>query len=89
MMRTALCVEDDINSIAEEIMTYLNQRPLASDSLDGITHWWLVQQEITKNIDLVEQALEQLALEGKISKKVSANREAIYRLDPAYKPTKR
>ncbi|MCP3669610.1 MAG: hypothetical protein GY814_04125 [Gammaproteobacteria bacterium] len=81
-------MEDDVKSIAAEIMKYLHQRPMASDSLDGITHWWLVQQEITKNMDLVEQALTQLAQEGKVSKKMSANREAIYSLDPAYKPTK-
>ncbi len=78
-------VEDDVKSIAAEIMTYLHQRPMASDSLDGITHWWLVQQAITKNIDLVEQALEQLAQEGKVSKKMNTNREAIYSLNPGNK----
>jgi len=88
MMRHVLCVEDDVKSIAGEIMSYLYERPMASDSLDGITHWWLVQQAITKNIDLVEQALEQLAQEGKVSKKINNNRESIYSLNPSYKPKK-
>ncbi len=73
MLRQVLFVEDNVDSIAEEIMAYLRERPMASDSLDGITHWWLVQQAITKNMELVEQALEQLTEEGKILKKTNAN----------------
>ncbi len=74
--------DDDVNSIAAEIMTYLHRRPMASDSLDGITHWWLVQQAIVKNKRLVEQALTHLAQEGKIVKRIGSNSEAIYSLDP-------
>ena len=77
--------EDDVDSIAAEIMSYLHRRPMASDSLDGITHWWLVQQAIVKNEVLVEKALDQLAREGKILKKVSGNAEAIYSLKPGKK----
>ncbi len=74
--------DDDVNSVAAEIMTYLHRRPMASDSLDGITHWWLVQQAIVKNKRLVEQALTHLAQEGKIVKRIGSNSEAIYSLDP-------
>ncbi len=77
-----MCSDDDVNSIAAEIMTYLHRRPMASDSLNGITHWWLVQQAIVKNTKLVEQALTNLALEGKVIKKVGSNSEAVYSLDP-------
>ena len=80
--------EDEVRSVAAEIMRYLQERPMASDSLDGITHWWLVQQAIEKNLSLVEQALEELAKEGKISKQVNTNSDAIYSLNPAYKPVK-
>ena len=77
-----MCKEDDVNSIAAEIMTYLHRRPMASDSLDGITHWWLVEQAVVKNKKLVEQALAHLAHEGKVVKRVSSDSEAIYSLDP-------
>ena len=70
-------------------MTYLHQRPGASDSLEGIAHWWLVQQAIEKNIDLLEQALEQLANEGKVSKKTNTNSDAIYSLNPTNKSMKK
>ena len=77
-----MCKEDDVNSIAAEIMAYLHRRPMASDSLDGITHWWLVEQAVVKNKKLVEQALAHLAHEGKVVKRVSSDSEAIYSLDP-------
>ena len=77
--------EGDVEFIASEIMEYLQRRPLASDTLEGITHWWLVQQAIVRNTDLVERALEQLAHEGKVSKKMNATSEAVYRLNPLYK----
>ena len=82
-----MCAEDNPNTIATEIMTYLKQRPLASDSLDAIANWWLVQQEIVKKINLVEQALEKLTNDGKVLKIMKANRETIYSLNPAYKNT--
>ena len=81
--------EDDVESVAAEIMTYLQERPMASDSLDGIAQWWLVQQAIVKNINLVEQALEQLANEGKVSKKTNTNSDAIYSLNPTNKSMKK
>jgi len=77
--------EEDVHSIAAEIMAYLQRRPMASDSLDGITHWWLVQQAIVKNKKLVEQALVQLAQEGKVVKRRGPNSEPTYSLDPTYK----
>ena len=77
-----MCKEDDVNSIAAEIMTYLHRRPMASDSLDGITHWWLVEQAIVKNKKLVEEALAHLAHEGKVVKRVSSDSREIYSLDP-------
>ncbi len=46
--------EDNPKVIAAEIMSYLNRRPLASDSLDGIARWCFVQQKIVNRIDLVE-----------------------------------
>lgn len=65
-------------------MAYLHKRPMASDSLDGIIHWWLIQQSILNNKTLVEQALEQLAQQGKVAKNINPNRETVYSLDEGY-----
>lgn len=77
-----MCVEDDVDAIAAEIMAYLDKRPMASDSLEGIANWWLMQQTIARNIGMVERALEQLAREGKIVKKVNSGKGAVYSLNP-------
>jgi hypothetical protein len=77
-----------VNKIAGEIMAYLEKRPMASDSLDGIIHWWLIQQSILNNKKLVQQALEQLAEQGKVEKNTYPNRETIYSLGTAFKPDK-
>jgi hypothetical protein len=81
-------MDDDVNTIAAEIMEYLQKRPMASDSLEGVMHWWLMQQSIMKNKNLVEQALEQLAEQGKVSKNINPNRETFYSLKEALKPEK-
>ena len=83
-----VCKEDDVNTIAADIMEYLQQRPMASDTLDGVVHWWLLEQSIMRNKRLVEQALEQLAEQGKVSKTINANREAVYRLVTEFIPAK-
>ena len=81
-----MCAEDDVHSIAAEIVSYLHQRPMAADTLDGIAYWWLVQQAITKNVGLIEQALEHLVREGKVAKNISNHRDAIYFLNNTDKP---
>jgi len=73
-----VCAEDDVHSIAAEIMNYLQQRPMAADTLDGIAYWWLVQQAITRHVGLVEKALEYLVREGKIARGLSDHRDTIY-----------
>ena len=42
-----------------------NELATSNDTLDGITHWCLVQQSIIKIKSLVEKALEQLVEQGK------------------------
>lgn len=79
---------DDVRSIAEDIMEYLRRHPNASDSFDGVALWWLLQQAIERDMDLVKQALEQLAREGRIAKSQNANNETIYSL-PRSDPDRR
>ncbi|MCK5666077.1 MAG: hypothetical protein KAI17_21455 [Thiotrichaceae bacterium] len=72
-------LKDDIDSVEFEIMAYLVKHPMASDSLVGITQWWLQQQAIEKNKILVERALENLVKKGNVIKK-NNTRNATYSL---------
>lgn len=83
-----MCNEDDLNRVAADIMEYLQQRPMASDTLDGVVHWWLLHHSIMQKKSLVKQALEHLAEQGKVFKADNANREAVYSLRTELKPAK-
>jgi hypothetical protein len=44
-------------SVAREILAYLNKRPQACDTLDGILQWWLPRIRLEEATETVEQAL--------------------------------
>ena len=45
---------------AQEILRYFVQHPQASDDLEGIARWRLLQEQIGRSIEEVRQALEML-----------------------------
>ncbi len=51
---------ETVSEIAEQILSYLNSHPDASDTLEGIVKWWLMQQKIELAKADVEKALELL-----------------------------
>ena len=50
-------------SIAEEIIRYLESHPGAADSLEGITSWWLLDDP-RKSVKTVARAIQRLTSEG-------------------------
>jgi hypothetical protein len=51
-----------LSGLAEEILRYLQTHPNASDTLLGITEWWLLKQRIEIAANEVQKALDQLVL---------------------------
>lgn len=49
------------------LIVYLDKHPTASDSLEGISQWWLPKAVAHSRAD-VERALEQLCAEGTIER---------------------
>ncbi len=45
---------------AREILRYFMQHPQASDDLEGIARWRLLQQHVTRQVEEVHRALELL-----------------------------
>ena len=70
--------ENTILTIAAELKRYLEKRPNAADTLEGVVHWWLTQQRIEEQTGLVKQALELLAREGFITMRTNANGETVF-----------
>ncbi len=78
-------------SIQSRIVDYLQQHPAAADSVRGIQRWWLPGREVS--LALVEAALEQLASEGRITRTLLPDGNAVWSAGslprPPHKQTRR
>lgn len=52
--------KDETQETAHKILAYLMDNPNAQDTLEGILDWWLLQQDLQRNIALVRKALDEL-----------------------------
>jgi len=52
--------KDETQETAHKILAYLMANPDAKDTLEGILDWWLLQQDLQRNIALVRKALDEL-----------------------------
>ncbi|MDN5849417.1 MAG: winged helix DNA-binding domain-containing protein [Nitrococcus sp.] len=67
--------EEAIALVAREIKRYLDAHPNATDSLRGITRWWLARQRFETATEIVQRALEHLVAEGELIKDRNGGRE--------------
>jgi DNA-binding transcriptional regulator PaaX len=68
--------------ISQDILKYLLKHPDASDTLEGIMEWWLLNQRIGYEIDKVKAAIFKLVKEGWVIEIKSKNSIVRYRLNP-------
>ncbi|HEX5732106.1 MAG TPA: hypothetical protein VF131_04645 [Blastocatellia bacterium] len=45
---------------AREILAYLSSHPNAQDTIEGIMHWWLLEQDIKRSMAHIQAALAEL-----------------------------
>lgn len=50
--------EEAIAAVADEIKRYLEARPNAADTVEGISHWWLTRQRFEKATEIAQWAIE-------------------------------
>lgn len=70
------------HEIAHAILTYLIQHEEAQDTLEGIAHWWLLQQAIEQHIPLVRKALAELVEQELILMHERRGTQARYGINP-------
>lgn len=87
--------------ITREVLAYLVEHPQAQDTLEGITHWWLLEQEIERRTAEVQLALAELVAKGLVLERRREDGRVHYRinqqksdeiralLEPRPKPRKR
>ena len=70
------------NDISKEILNYLFKHSDASDTLEGITEWWLLSQRITCEMKKVKAAVLKLIEEGWLIEIKDRNSTVRYCLNP-------
>jgi predicted nuclease with TOPRIM domain len=56
----------ELSETAQDILSYLAEHPQSQDTLEGVTQWWLLEQEIKKQMEKVQAALDELIAEGSV-----------------------
>jgi hypothetical protein len=70
-----------LSTIAQEILAYLAEHPLAQDTLEGIMHWWLLEQQIKHSTLEVQAALGELAAQGWVVERKGKDGGVHYRIN--------
>ena len=68
------------NEISGMIMKYLQEKPDAGDTLEGISQFWLEFERVDHSVDEVSNALESLVRQGAVTKIESMSGLPIYKL---------
>ena len=66
-----------IKSVAQEISRYIEKRPNAAETVEGVTNWWISRQRIEESVEVVENALEYLVARDLLVKR-SLGRQTLY-----------
>lgn len=61
-------IQDNVLIVSQEIVRYLDKKPDAAETLEGITHWWIAKQRLEEAEEVVRKALEYLVDEGVLEK---------------------
>ncbi len=67
-------------NISERIMRYLQERPHACDTLEGISQFWMEFERVDQSVDAVMDVLETLVEEGAVTKIERNGNMPIYKL---------
>lgn len=68
---------------AREILQYFMQHPQASDDLEGIARWRLLQERVVRQVEEVRKALELLVQMDLLHQDVTPTLGKRYSLNPA------
>jgi len=69
----------DVSDIARLIFSYLQNHPRASDTLEGIASWWVMNQRLSESIDIIQRALQQLEDRGLIIRSNARGGRTLYK----------
>lgn len=63
------------------VLDYLLKHPSAQDTLEGIAEWWILRQEIDRQVEKVARTLDSLVSQGLLTVSHSDGTSSYYRLN--------
>ena len=57
-------IRKDIRATSHKILGYLIDHPDAKDTLEGIADWWMLQQDIKRNVAHIRKTVDELTVKG-------------------------
>src|SRR5437763_4776688 len=68
-------------AVIRAVLTYFMRNPRAMDSLEGVTRWRLLEEQVHRTLQQTEAALAFLVAQGFLEKVQTAGSTQIFRLD--------
>lgn len=72
---------DETEETSHKILAYLIDNPNAQDTLEGIVDWWLLQQDIKRNVVLIRKTVDGLIHKGFLLERKGNDRTKYYQLN--------
>jgi hypothetical protein len=76
------CTGRDADALAGEILRYLQTHRHASDTVEGISRWWIKRQRLEDTLERVQSALDLLVADARVVTRESPSGRLLYRLPP-------
>ena len=70
--------------VVTEVLGYFVRNPRATDSLEGVARWRLLEEQVHRTLQQTETALAFLVSEGLLQEIRTPGSPAIFRLDPEH-----
>jgi Fe2+ or Zn2+ uptake regulation protein len=70
-----------MNSLAYDILAYLNEHGDAQDTVEGIAEWWLMRQSLSRYASSVEETLDGLVEAGLVLRQRTGDSRVLYQLN--------
>lgn len=71
-------LQAEVRELAEEIATYLRERPQVADTVEGIARWWIMRQRLQESERRVALAMEYLCDQGVVNARQLPDGELLY-----------
>jgi hypothetical protein len=73
--------KNETQETGHKILAYLMANPDAKDTLEGILDWWLLQQDLQRNIALVRKALDELLDKNFLVERKGTDKQKYYQVN--------